>query len=375
MTVKIFVLASDAPSLVNFRGPLLTALMAAGHSVSVAAPMLLPESPTARTLKKMNVSSYDFSLSRTGMNPVADFVMAVSLFRLMRKIRPDVVLSYTIKPVIWGTLAAWIARVPKRYALITGLGYAFTGKATGKRLIIQRIARWLYKCALARATKVFFQNPDDAALFKNLGLVPGHVPIVVVNGSGVDTAHFAPVPLPKGPMSFLLIARLLGDKGIREYVQAASIIRRNHPTVRFDLVGGLDTNPDTIALAEVERWHALGDIIWHGPLDDVRPAIAAAHVYVLPSYREGTPRTVLEAMSMGRAVITTDAPGCRETVVEGINGFLVPVRDGVALANAMKRFIDRQDLVVEMGLTSRRIAEDKYDVHKVNAVMLAEMGL
>ena len=309
------------------------------------------------------------------MNPVADFVMAVSLFRLMRKIRPDVVLSYTIKPVIWGTLAAWIARVPKRYALITGLGYAFTGKATGKRLIIQRIARWLYKCALARATKVFFQNPDDAALFKNLGLVPGHVPIVVVNGSGVDTAHFAPVPLPKGPMSFLLIARLLGDKGIREYVQAASIIRRNHPTVRFDLVGGLDTNPDTIALAEVERWHALGDIIWHGPLDDVRPAIAAAHVYVLPSYREGTPRTVLEAMSMGRAVITTDAPGCRETVVEGINGFLVPVRDGVALANTMKRFIDRQDLVVEMGLTSRRIAEDKYDVHKVNAVMLAEMGL
>ena len=309
------------------------------------------------------------------MNPVADFAMAVSLFRLMRKIRPDVVLSYTIKPVIWGTLAAWIARVPRRYALITGLGYAFTGRATGKRLIIQRIARWLYKCALAQATKVFFQNPDDAALFKNLGLVPGHVPIVVVNGSGVDTAHFAPVPLPKGPMSFLLIARLLGDKGIREYVQAASIIRRNHPTVRFDLVGGLDTNPDTIALAEVERWHALGDIIWHGPLDDVRPAIAAAHVYVLPSYREGTPRTVLEAMLMGRAVITTDAPGCRETVVEGINGFLVPVRDGVALANAMKRFIDRQDLVVEMGLTSRRIAEDKYDVHKVNAVMLAEMGL
>ena len=375
MTVKIFVLASDAPSLVNFRGPLLTALMAAGHSVSVAAPMLLPESPTARTLKKMGIPSYDFSLSRTGMNPVADFAMAVSLFRLMRKIRPDVVLSYTIKPVIWGTLAAWIARVPRRYALITGLGYAFTGRATGKRLIIQRIARWLYKCALARATKVFFQNPDDAALFKNLGLVPGHVPIVVVNGSGVDTAHFAPVPLPKGPMSFLLIARLLGDKGIREYVQAASIIRRNHPTVRFDLVGGLDTNPDTIALAEVERWHALGDIIWHGPLDDVRPAIAAAHVYVLPSYREGTPRTVLEAMSMGRAVITTDAPGCRETVVEGINGFLVPVRDEVALANAMKRFIDRQDLVVEMGLTSRRIAEDKYDVHKVNAVMLAEMGL
>ena len=372
---KFLLISSHAPSLVNFRGPLLTALMAAGHSVSVAAPMLLPESPTARTLKKMGIPSYDFSLSRTGMNPVADFVMAVSLFRLMRKIRPDFVLSYTIKPVIWGTLAAWIARVPRRYALITGLGYAFTGKATGKRLIIQRIARWLYKCALARATKVFFQNPDDAALFKNLGLVPGHVPIVVVNGSGVDTAHFAPVPLPKGPMSFLLIARLLGDKGIREYVQAASIIRRSHPTVRFDLVGGLDTNPDTIALAEVERWHALGDIIWHGPLDDVRPAIAAAHVYVLPSYREGTPRTVLEAMSMGRAVITTDAPGCRETVVEGINGFLVPVRDEVALANAMKRFIDRQDLVVEMGLTSRRIAEDKYDVHKVNAVMLAEMGL
>lgn len=373
--MKILVIASQASSIINFRGPLLTALMVAGNNVSVAAPTLLPESPTAKTLQKMGISTHNFLLARTGMNPFADFAVAVSLFQLMRKTQPDAVLSYTIKPVIWGTLAAWLAGVPNRYALITGLGYAFTGQASGKRLIIQRIARWLYKLALARATKVFFQNPDDAALFKQLGLVPAHVPIVVVNGSGVDTTHFVPAHLPNSPFTFLLIARLLGDKGIREYVQSARIIRQTHPDTRFDLVGGLDTNPDAIALSEVESWHAAGDIVWHGPLTDVRPALAAAHVYVLPSYREGTPRTVLEAMAMGRAIITTDAPGCRETVVEGENGFLVPVADALSLAAAIKRFIDQPDLVATMGQKSQQIAKAKYDVHKVNAVMLSEMGL
>ena len=368
-------IASQASSIINFRGPLLTAFMAADHNVSVAAPLLLPESPIAKTLENIGVSTHDFVLSRTGMNPFADFGMAMSLFRLMRKTRPDAILSYTIKPVIWGTLAAWLAGVPKRYALITGLGYAFTGHASGKRLIIQRIARWLYKLALARATKVFFQNPDDAALFKQLGLVPAQVPIVVVNGSGVDTTHFAPAPLPNGPITFLLIARLLGDKGIREYVQAARIIRQTYPDTRFDLVGGLDTNPDAIALSEVESWHAAGDVVWHGPLTDVRPSLAAAHVYVLPSYREGTSRSVLEALSMGRAVITTDAPGCRETVVEGENGFLVPVQDAPALATAMRRFIDEPNLAAVLGDASRQIAKDKYDVHKVNEIMLAEMTL
>lgn len=174
---------------------------------------------------------------------------------------------------------------------------------------------------------------------------------------------------------FLLIARLLGDKGIREYVQAAKLVKQQYPEAQFDLVGGLDTNPTSISQAELDQWIAAGTINFLGRLSDVRPAIAACSVYVLPSYREGTPRTVLEAMAMGRAVITTDAPGCRETVVNGDNGFLVPVKDADALAQAMLRFIEQPGLIAQMGQRSRSIAEEKYDVHKVNAQMLEGMGL
>jgi len=174
---------------------------------------------------------------------------------------------------------------------------------------------------------------------------------------------------------FLLIARLLRDKGIREYAEAAAHLRQAHPDAEFHLVGPHDSNPEAIGEAEVLAWQRAGQIIWHGRLDDVRPAIAAAGVYVLPSYREGTPRSVLEAMSMGRPVITTDAPGCRETVEDGVNGYLVPVRDADALAAAMERFLVDPDLVRRMGARSRAIAVEKYDVHKVNAVMLEAMGL
>ncbi len=232
-----------------------------------------------------------------------------------------------------------------------------------------------YGRALRRSTLVFFQNPDDRADFTALGLLPPAVPGVIVNGSGVDTAAFAPAPFPSGPLRFLLIARLLGDKGIREYAKAAEALRRTYPDAEFHLVGGHDPNPDAIPLAEVAGWQDAGHILWHGALTDVRPAIAAAHVYVLPSYREGTPRTVLEAMAMGRPVITTDVPGCRETIVDGESGFMVPVRDTEALTQAMQRFLADPGLVPTMGALARIRAVEKYDVHAVNAVMMAAMGL
>lgn len=372
---RILILASHPASLTNFRGPLLAALVARGHNVHAGAPGLTTDTDTVAKLRAMGVTPHDIPFERSGLNPIADLQAMFVLVRLMRTIRPDAVLGYTIKPVIWGTLAAAVARVPNRYALITGLGYAFTGTAQGKRRLIQFLARMLYKLALHRASKAFFQNPDDAVLFRNLGLVAPQTPVVVVNGSGVDTDYYAPRPFPRSSTVFLLIARLLGDKGIREYAAAARNIRRTHPDIEFHLVGGTDPNPDAIPEAEVRGWHAAGDIVWHGALSDVRPAIAAAHVYVLPSYREGTPRSVLEAMSMGRPIITTDAPGCRETVVQGENGFLVPIRNTEALAKAMHRFLDDPTLIARMGRRSREIAEERYDVHKVNAVMLKEMGL
>jgi glycosyltransferase involved in cell wall biosynthesis len=181
-------------------------------------------------------------------------------------------------------------------------------------------------------------------------------------------------PLPDNPI-FLLIARLLGDKGVREYVEAARLVKRKHPQARFELVGWVDENPDAIDQVELDDWVNEGVIDFKGKLSDVQSAITDCSIFVLPSYREGTPRAVLEAMSMGRPIITTRAPGCRETVVDGYNGFLVSVKAVDELVSAMLKFIDQPELVVSMGSYSRKLAEEKYDVHKVNDVMLREMGI
>lgn len=372
---RILVIAGLNRSLINFRGPLIKALCDAGLEVHAAAPELTANPVVAGKLQEWGVTCHDVALQRAGINPVSDLQGLVGLYRLMRDISVDAVLGYTIKPVIYGTLAAWLARVPRRFALITGLGYAFTGEVTGKRKLIQQVARRLYALALGRAERVFFQNPDDQALFRELKLVPARVPSTVVNGSGIDLSQFQPAALPLKQTVFLLIARLLGDKGIREYVAAAREIRKRHPEVVFRLVGAVDDNPDSVSAEEVESWQQDGTIEYLGRLDDVRPAIEGCSAYVLPSYREGTPRTVLEAMAMGRAIITTDAPGCRETVVDGDNGFLVPVKSVDELVEAMQRFIDNPELVTQMGERSRHVAEDKYDVHKVNQVTLGEMGI
>jgi glycosyltransferase involved in cell wall biosynthesis len=221
---------------------------------------------------------------------------------------------------------------------------------------------------------VFFQNPDDEKLFRELGLLRRSTKSVLVNGSGVDLEAFRPVPFPP-EISFLMIARLISLKGIHDYAKAAEAVRARHADVPFRLAGWIDDTPDAIREQDLRRWVDGGTLEFLGKLDDVRPALAAASVYVLPSHREGTPRTVLEAMAMGRPVVTTDAPGCRETVRHGHNGFLVPVSDPVALAGALERFLQSPSLLEEMGRESRRIAVEKYDVHCVNAVMLKEIGL
>lgn len=365
--------ASFPHSLLNFRGPLIDAILLKGIKVHVVAPDLHPQSDVRRQLESKGVYVHDIHLQRTGMNPVSDLRTLISLWRLMRRLRPDYVLSYTIKPVVFGGLAAWLASVPNRYALITGLGYAFQG-AESERRLLKKIAQFLYRFSLKKSNKVFFQNPDDHALFKSMGIIGESFPSVVVNGSGVDTSHFSEVPPPQN-MRFLLIARLLGDKGVREYAQAAEIVQKSYPHAEFGLAGWVDDNPDSITHAELESWIEKGIIAFHGRLKDVRPVIANCAVYVLPSYREGTPRTVLEAMAMGRAIITTDAPGCRETVKPGKNGFLVAVNSVDQLAEAMIRFIEKPQLINSMGRCSREIAEQKYDVHSVNHQMLSEMSL
>lgn len=371
--MRFLLIAGLAESLVNFRGPLIGTLQAKGVEVHVAAPELAAASPTRAHLEARGVTVHRVPMLRTGTNPIADLHTLLALWRLMRRVCPDAVMGYTVKPAIYGSLAAWLSGVPRRFALITGLGYTFQGD--GQRAWLQALVQCLYSWALSRVDLVFFQNPDDQALFLDRGILGRTTASFVVNGSGIDLSTFSEQPLPCGSARFLLIARLLGDKGVREYAEAARILRRANPEVTCALVGWLDSNPDAIRQSELDGWIADGSIEFLGRLDDVRPAIANCSVYVLPSYREGTPRTVLEAMAMGRPVITTDAPGCRETVVNGDNGYLVPVRSIDELVSAMQRFIDDPGLTSRMGGRARQIAEEKYDVHKVNASMLTRMGI
>jgi len=371
---RVLIIASFPDSLIKFRGLLIDALLEAGQQVHIAVPNLPPDGDVALALADKGVRVHNVPLRRTGLNPITDIELVFSLAALMWRLRPQYVLSYTIKPVVYGSIAAWLVGVKRRFALVTGLGYAFTGTASGKRALLRRLIQRLYRFALKRTHRVFFQNPDDETLFRAFRLLPETVPSSVVNGSGVDVSEYSVAPLPDKPC-FLLIARLLGDKGVREYAQAAQLVKSVHPEAVFRLVGWIDDNPDAITQRELDQWVDSGLLEFLGRLDDVRPAISGCSVYVLPSYREGTPRTVLEAMAMGRAVITTDAPGCRETVVDGDNGFLVPVKDINALADAMIKMVDTPGLAASMGERSRRIAEEKYDVHKVNAAMLEGMGI
>lgn len=374
MNTKRFLLIAGFPkSIISFRGELVASLQSKGIQVHVAAPGLGPGEPVRVQLEALGLHVHHIPMQRTGTNPLADLQTLWSLWWLIRKVDPHHVLGYTIKPVIYGSLAARLAGVPHRFALITGLGYAFQQQGDGGAL--QALVQHLYVLALAQVKCVFFQNPDDQALFRQRALVAPDARTCVVNGSGVDLAAFGVVALPSGPPSFLLVARLLGDKGVREYAQAASRIKVLHPNVRCLLVGWIDTNPDAIKQHELDAWVANGTLEFLGRLSDVRPAIAKCTVYVLPSYREGTPRTVLEAMAMGRAIITTDTPGCRETVVNGQNGLLVPVQSVDALEQAMLKFIQNPGLAATMGKRARQVAEDKYDVHKVNEVILQAMGI
>lgn len=369
--MRVVVIASLAESLVTFRGALIKAMTERGSSVLGVAPEEQVDEGFRQRLTEKGAQFQPVSMERAGLNPIQDIQTACELFWLLRRDKPDIVLAYTVKPVVWGLLAARLAGVPHRFALITGLGYAFT---SGGRGVVSVIVRLLYRLSLSKTKRVFFQNPDDLALFQKLRILRESAEPVLVNGSGVDLRQFSEVPLSE-QCGFLLTARLLGDKGVREYVAAACQVKRAFPETKFYLVGWIDENPDAIDKAELDGWIEEGVIHYLGRLQDVRPAIRRSCVFVLPSYREGTPRSVLEAMAMGRAIITTDAPGCRETVIDGENGFLVPVKDVDALAQAMLKFIEEPELIASMGKRSREIAEEKYDVNKVNAVMLREMGL
>ena len=375
--MKFLIVASIPESIIRFRLSLITSLQERGFEVHVAAPDVFLASDYREdflNLESTGVRLHQIRLHRRGLNPLSDARALFDLLAVLFQIRPKYILTYTIKPVIYGSFCAFLARVPNRISLITGLGVAFTDGAKGKLSPLTRILiAKLYALALKVSSKIIFQNDDDRSLFTSLGIIGRGQETYLINGSGVDLREYSSAE-PRMEHNFLIISRLIASKGIREFVAAARIIKTRYPNVVFTVVGYIDEGKDSIDAKELNAWIEDGLINFLGELKDVRPAIRNSSVYVLPSYREGTPRSVLEAMAMGRPIITTDAPGCRETV-DFTNGFLVPVGDVDALVGAMCAFIDNPELIKEMGLASLDIVQRKYDVNTVTSDLLNCMDI
>ena len=259
------------------------------------------------------------------MNPFVDFLTYLSLKLSFKKFNPDFVLSYTSKPIIYSGLAIRKNSKIKFFPNLTGLGYGFTETYQFKRIIINYILKKLYKLSLKFSSGIIFQNPDDEQLFKNLNIITNKK-THVVNGSGVDLEYYSPTKLPSQNI-FLMLSRLVADKGVIEYCEAAREIRAKYPEIIFNLAGSFDPNPSAKKYHQIKTFIDNKDINYLGQVNDVREILNNCKFYVLPSYREGTPRSILEAMSIGRPIITTDTTGCKETVINGVNGFLVPIKD------------------------------------------------
>jgi glycosyltransferase involved in cell wall biosynthesis len=317
----------------------------------------------------MGVRCITVPLDRGSVNPLASLVLLFRLVGVLRNLRPDAVLAFTVVPMTLGLLASQIAGVRSRVALVTGVGYAFTFGGGLKRRILRTVLTNLLRLSFRALSLAIFQNLDDQALYRQLGVVGGGVRTAKVNGSGVDLQRFSQAPLPEAH-SFVMVCRLLREKGVLEFARAAEIVRKTRPGVKFVLVAPQDVNPGALQADDLKPWTVSGTLQHVGFCEDVRPWLRSASAFVLPSYREGTPRAALEALATGRPVITTDAPGCREVVIDGVTGYLVPPRDEHALASAMLKMIENPTALGEMGQRAREDAENRFDVRKVNMSMI-----
>ncbi|MDN7126936.1 glycosyltransferase family 4 protein [Pseudidiomarina sp. 1APR75-33.1] len=364
---KIIIIGATPHSLLNFRGELIRTIVKEGYEVCAVATGA--SNSEVEQIHELGARYLDRPINRVSINPIKEVRTLLSLRRLFKKEKPDFVLSYTIKPVIWSGIALKGLAGIRFFALITGLGYSFSGKH-GLRKLLNKIVVKLYRLALKSADKVIFQNRDDLEYFSNSNIVDA-AKCFVVPGSGVPSDRFAFTQLPQKGFRFLMIARLLDEKGVRYYVQAAKKVLERYPHVEFELLGGFDISPSAITQREVQEWVESGIVNYHGEKLDVREYLRCCHVFVLPShYREGLPRTILEAMSIGRPVITTDNVGCREAVHNNINGILVPIKDSEALAVAMIYLIENKEVLIKMSDAGRRLVDFKYDVGLVNKEMI-----
>ena len=371
----ILIIASYGPSLINFRLNLIKKLISKGYKVSVASPKDRFSDNLQKELKDLGVNINIFSLSSVSLNFFKDYKTILEIFRIIKISKPNIVISYTAKPVIYTGLVLKYFKKISYFPMITGLGYAFIHKELIKHKIVKYIITKLYQISLKNSSKIIFQNKDDQSLFLELKIIKDQNTSNVVNGSGVDLNTYPLSDLPSKPV-FLMISRLLVDKGVREFVEAAKIVRSRFSNARFQLAGSLDENPSSITAKELQSWINEKHIEYLGEIKSVQPILRLCKYYVLPSYREGIPRSTLEALSTGRPIITTDVPGCRETVVHEKNGLLIPARDIASLTNAMIRLLEEKEEVIQnMGKESFLIAKNKFEVNKVNDSLFNIMRL
>lgn len=377
--MKIMMNAGTVSPFFQMRGRLCDSLQKKGYEITVSG-----YTEVGREVLEQYKAEYVYiPLSRAGINPVQDFKVVMAYYKKMKEEKYEIVHSYTAKPNIYGSIAAKYAGIKGIYPTVNGLGYAFTDVDTGRvkarfvRLMVSLLYKWSFSCA----TKVFFQNKDDVRELIQRRIIDRNK-CVLISGSGIELDAYPYSESPVEPMVFLIATRLLVAKGVRNFCEAAKIVKKKYPKAVFQLAGALDDNPDSISQKELDLYVKEGIIQYLGVVKDMSFVLKSCSVFVLPSfYREGVPHVILEAMSVGRAVITTDSPGCRETVRgkddagKGKNGFLIPAKDSQTLAEKMIWMIKHPDKVQEMGMESRRYAEERFNVEIVNKIMLETMGI
>lgn len=375
--MKITLISQNAsPGLVIFRKELIQTLASQGHKVYCFA---IDFTDTTRAqVKSLGGIPVDYSLNRTGLNPLQDMRDTWALSRKLKEIQPDLMFSFFAKPVIYGSVAAKLAGIPQRIGMLEGLGFTFTEQPFAlpfKTKLIRWIQVQLYRASIPLLDKIIFLNPDDPKdLLEKYSIKAKQVE--VLGGIGLNLADYPYSPAPSEPVRFIFIGRLLAEKGVNEYIAAAQLVRQRYPEAEFVMLGGLDeANPGGLTRIELDTLIAQGAVIHPGHVDNVDEWLANSSVFVLPSYREGVPRSTQEAMAIGRAVITTDVPGCRETVVDGVNGFFVPPWSPEQLAEKMIRFIEQPELIEKMGKESYRIAQAKFDAQEVNERLVSALKL
>ncbi|AUA56469.1 Glycogen synthase [Achromobacter spanius] len=362
MSRRLMFVVNNPAFFMSHRVPVALAAQQAGYDVHVATM----DGPAVADIQALGMTHHAIPMTRSGKHPLQELGTLLALVRLFRRVRPDVVHLVTIKPVLYGGIAARIARVPGMVAAISGLGFVFLSNSLKMRLVRAVVAR-LYRVALGHPnSRVIFQNANDRDLLKSLGAVRDEQ-VVMIRGAGVDLDAYRASPEPPAPpVVVTMVARLLRDKGVREFVEAAALLRARGVPVTMQLVGGLDAgNPASATQDEVDAWQRDGAVQALGERSDIADLYAASHIAVLPSYREGLPKSLIEAAACGRAVVTTDVPGCRDAIEPGQTGLLVPVRDAQSLADAIARLAEDAALRQRMGAAGRALAESEFDIKRV----------